>query len=202
MSVSNKIAFAFAAVSAFSALPAFTSVAHAQGAQTTAPATAETRVALVFSGGYDTDPRDRGRPVALVAGALGVAPQTFRDAFSRVHPAPAGSRPEEGQVRENKRVLLEALGPYGITNERLDTVSNYYRYVRSRGEMWPTRRASGYAVIEKGTVARFVLTDGGSGYSSVPSVSLPGYPSVSAKAELAFSKDFEHNGAVSAIILK
>ena len=45
------------------------------------------RIELNFTGGYDTDPRDHGRPVVLVAAGLGVAPEVFREAFSHVHPA-------------------------------------------------------------------------------------------------------------------
>src|ERR1051325_7086572 len=80
-----------------------------------------TRVPVVFSGGHETDPRDHGRPVVLVAGALGVQPQVFRDAFSHVRPAPRGTEPDPRQVRENKAALMSALGRYGVTNDRLDT---------------------------------------------------------------------------------
>ncbi|MEQ1843928.1 MAG: hypothetical protein ABL994_26285 [Verrucomicrobiales bacterium] len=33
---------------------------------------------------------------------------------------------------------MSALGKYGITNERLDTVSNFYRYPPGRGDLWKT----------------------------------------------------------------
>jgi hypothetical protein len=42
---------------------------------------AEAKVPVTFSGGHETDPQDRGRPVVLVAGALGVKPEVFRKAF-------------------------------------------------------------------------------------------------------------------------
>src|SRR5438552_11396179 len=61
-----------------------------------------TRVPVVFSGGHETDLRDGGRPVVLIAAALGVTPEVFREAFSHVRPAPAGREPEPGQVRQNK----------------------------------------------------------------------------------------------------
>ena len=32
----------------------------------------DSKVAVTFSGGHDTDPKDHGRPVVLVAAALGV----------------------------------------------------------------------------------------------------------------------------------
>ena len=126
----------------------------------------------------------------LIAAALGVSSDVFRDAFSHVRPAPAGTRPSPDQVRKNKESLMNALGPHGVTNDRLDEVSNYYRYVRSRGEMWPTKPAAAYAEVKGGKIVRFVVTKGGSGYSSPPSVSVPGFD-VTTKVELSFGKKFE-----------
>jgi hypothetical protein len=161
---------------------------------------AMTRVPAKFSGGHETDRRDRGRPVVLIAAALGVSSDVFREAFSHVRPAPAGSPPAPDQVRRNKEALLDALGPHGVTNDRLDEVSNYYRYVRSRGEMWPTKPAQAYAEVKDGQILRFVVTKGGSGYSSPPTVTVPGFD-VATKVELSFSRKFENNGAVAAIRL-
>lgn len=164
------------------------------------PTPPESRVSVVFAGGHETDRRDGGRPVVLIAAALGVPSEVFRDAFRAVRPAPAGQHPEPGQVRENKAALLNALGRYGVTNERLDAVSNYYRYVRSRGELWPTRPASAYAVVKNGVVTRYVVTDGGSGYTSAPTVTAPSVSgTVSAVAELSFGKIAERNGSIAAI---
>jgi hypothetical protein len=159
-----------------------------------------TRVPVKFSGGHETDRRDRGRPVVLIAAGLGVSPDVFRDAFSHVRPAPAGTRPDPDQVRRNKEALMDALGPHGVTNDRLDEVSNYYRYVRSRGEMWRTKPAAAYAEVKDGKIVRFVVTKGGAGYSSPPTVSVPGFD-VPAKVELSFGKKLETNGAVKAITL-
>src|ERR1700733_12914387 len=94
------------------------------------------KIPVVVSGGHDTDPRDRGRPVVLIAGALKIAPELFRDAFNGVHPAQRDGGPTPGEARANKKVLMAALSPYGVTNERLDQVSNYYRYRRDKGELW------------------------------------------------------------------
>jgi hypothetical protein len=159
-----------------------------------------TRVPAKFSGGHETDRRDRGRPVVLIAAALGVSSDVFREAFSHVRPAPAGSRPAPDQVRRNKEALLDALGPHGVTNDRLDEVSNYYRYVRSRGEMWPTKPAQAYAEVKDGKIVKFVVTKGGAGYSSPPTVSVPGFD-VATKVELSFGKKLETNGSVAAIRL-
>ncbi len=158
------------------------------------------RVPVKFSGGHETDRRDRGRPVVLIAAALGVSSDVFREAFRHVRPAPAGSRPAPDQVRKNKEALMNALEPHGVTNDRLDEVSNYYRYVRSRGEMWPTKPAQAYAEVKDGKIVRFVVTKGGAGYSSPPTVSVPGYD-VTTKVELSFGKKLETNGAVKSIKL-
>ena len=64
-------------------VPASWAQAHRVGAAAHVP--------VVFSGGHGTDPEDRGRPVALVAGGLGVPAKVFRDAFRLVHPAPDGT---------------------------------------------------------------------------------------------------------------
>mgnify|MGYP000564595402 CR=1 FL=1 len=159
------------------------------------------QVPVTFSGGFDTDGRDHGRPVALIAGALGVPDDVFRQAFSHVHPAPAGSRPSEEQARQNKDALLNALRPYGITNERLDEVSNYYRYNRSRGEFWPVSIPAAYALVNDGMVKKFVVTAGGAGFNSPPTIAVAGV-SVSnshSKVKLSFGPDLAKNGAVTSI---
>jgi len=170
----------------------------AANAPAAAPLAADQR-ALVFSGGNETDPRDRGRPVVLIAGALGVTPEVFREAFSRVRPAGAGQEPEPEQVRQNKANLMMALGKFGITNDRLDEVSNYYRYVQSRGETWPMQAAQGYAKIKDGKVTGIVVTNGGSGYSSTPMVAVQGMPEVAVQAKLAYGQDFAKNGSVTSV---
>jgi hypothetical protein len=86
-----------------------------------------------------------------------------------------------------------------VTNERLDEVSNYYRYNRSRGELWRSKPASAYAVLEKGKVIKFVVTDGGSGYTSAPSVALPGVEGADGEVTLSYGKAFESNGSITAI---
>ena len=54
---------------------------------------AETKVALTFTGGHDIGRNDYGRPCALMAAALGVETEVFREAFSGVTPA-KGRGPE------------------------------------------------------------------------------------------------------------
>jgi len=160
-----------------------------------------TRVQLAFLGGYDTDPRDHGRPVALVAAALGVPPQVFRDAFSHVHPAPAGQQPTQDEVHDNKRQLLSRLAKYGVTNERLDEVSNYYRYRPQNGEMWRHVDAAGYVLVKDGKIIKVTITEPGAGYTTAPKVVIQGvalcvYP----LATLSFGTDLARNGSVLTVV--
>jgi hypothetical protein len=193
LSLSVKIPLAIVA-----AITALGLSAHAEPAPLPAGVS---RVAVAFSGGHETEGQDRGRPVILIAGALGVAPEVFREAFSQVHPAGPGKEPEPEEVRKNKAALMSALGKYGIDNDRLDAVSNYYRYVRSRGDLWPTQPAVANALVKNGVVTGFEVVNGGSGYSSVPTVTVPKIEGVKARVELSYGKDFPTNGSVSAIKL-
>jgi hypothetical protein len=176
--------------------------ARAAGPPATRPADAVQRIPLTISGGFDTDPRDHGRPVILIAAALKVPEQVFRNAFKNVHPAPAGQEPDPRQVRRNKEVLLRALAPYGVTNDRLDEVSNYYRYQPGRGELWRHKQASGYAAVRDGVVTGVDVTDPGSGYSSPPMVLIPSMPAVKLKATIAFGTDFAKNGSIEEIVVE
>jgi len=160
-----------------------------------------TRVPVVISGGHETDPRDHGRPVVLVAGGLGVTPEIFRDAFSRVHPVAPGSYPYQGRAQQNKSVLLSALGKYGITNEKLDSVSNYYRYQPGAGQLWPTKAAVIAALVKNGMVTSFEVTDGGSGYSSQPSISVPGARCGPVTVNLCYSQNLQKNGSIGSVTL-
>jgi hypothetical protein len=136
-----------------------------------------TRVAVVFSGGHDTEGVDHGRPVVLIAAALGVKPEVFREAFSHVHPAGPGSGgPTDAEARQNKSALMNALGKYGITNERLNEVSNFYRYASWNGGIWKNTPATANALVKNGNI-------------KVPAP----------KVDLSFGKDMQSNGAVSAI---
>ena len=161
---------------------------------------AVTRVPVVFSGGHDTDPRDGGRPVILVASALGVPPEVFRETFTHVHPAGPGSGgPTPDEARANKRALLDGLAKYGVTNERLDEVSNYYRYMKSQGQMWTVKPAQAVALVKGGAVTGYEIVDGGAGYSTPPAVTVPGVKDAAAVVSLSFGTDLAANGAVSAI---
>ena len=172
-------------------------------AQTAAPADGVTRVPVTFTGGHETDPRDHGRPVILVGSALGVTAEIFRDAFSNVHPAGPGSGgPSHAEAQANKKVLMDALGKYGITNDRLDEVSNFYRYPPGSRNLWKNTPAVANALVKNGVVTGFEIVSGGAGYTTPPTVTVPNISGVNAKVELAFGKKFETNGSVSSIKLE
>lgn len=158
---------------------------------------------VTFSGGYETDPADHGRPVVLIAAALGVPAETFREAFSGVKPAGADSGgPTQAEAEANKAALMKVLAPYGITNDRLDEVSNYYRYNGSKGEVWKRTPATASAIVENGVLKGVKITNAGSGYSSAPTVTVTGPGGkVAAKAEVAYTTDFKTNGSIKSITL-
>ncbi len=168
-------------------LLAFPRLLYAQGT---------TQVPLTFSGGHETEGRDRGRPVVLVAAGLGVPPEVFREAFSHVKPAGPGEQPEEAQVRKNKQALMAALGPYGVTDDRLNEVSNWYRYRRESGDLWKHVDAAGYATVTDGKVTAMVLTNPGAGYTTPPMVTIAGMPQVTLTARLWFGTDLARNGSI------
>ena len=117
-----------------------------------------TRVPVVFSGGHETVGVDRGRPVGLIAAALGVSPEVFREAFTHVHPAGPGSGgPTDAEARQNKAALMDALGKYGVTDQRLNEVSNYYRYPPGRGGLWKTKPAAANALVKNGAVIGYEI---------------------------------------------
>ena len=148
---------------------------------------------VLFDGGYETERVDRGRPVSLIAAALGVKSEVFRDAFSGATPARGGD-PSAAQARANKKVLMDALGKHGISNERLDEVSNYYRYNGAAGEVWRRTPATAKAIIKNGNVTGFTITDPGAGYTTVPTITVAGYENVRARATIEFTEDFKTNG--------
>jgi hypothetical protein len=67
----------------------------------------------------------------LIAAGLSVRPEVFREAFSGVTPA-RGRGPTREEARKNKAALLKVLAPQGVTNERLDEVSDYYALTKCR----------------------------------------------------------------------
>ena len=159
-----------------------------------------TRQPVVFSGGHETVPVDHGRPVALIAAALGVKDEVFREAFSHVRPAgPGRGGPTEAEARTNKQALMSRLEQYGISNDRLNTVSNFYRYASWEGGIWKHQEAVANALVKEGGIVGFEITSGGYGYTTPPTASVPGLGQVNLQAKLSYGKDMETNGAVSKI---
>ncbi|MFT5523654.1 MAG: hypothetical protein ACI9HK_001602, partial [Pirellulaceae bacterium] len=156
---------------------------------------------VVFGGGFETDPRDGGRPVALIAAALNVESEVFRQAFSNVNPAKNGP-PSHSRVQDNKKVLLAALSKHGVTNDRLDEVSNYYRYRPQAGELWTHRPAKAKVVIKDGKVVGFEIVDAGSGYLTEPTIAVVGHPNVRAIAKIEFTKELKTNGRIVSIVVE
>ncbi|MBP1995714.1 hypothetical protein [Paenibacillus eucommiae] len=155
---------------------------------------------VVISGGFDTDPQDKGRPVVLIAAALEVPTEIFREAFRGVTPAGLERGPTAEEAQTNKAALLKVLVPYGVTNERLDEVSNYYRYNGSKGEVWSSTQATATATVTNGVVTGVTITNPGAGYTSNPTVTITGPGGkITATAVLSYSNDFKTNGSISAI---
>jgi hypothetical protein len=177
---------------------AFTLTVGLAGMACLAARAAETKIPLTFSGGHDIGPNDHGRPVALIAAGLGVEPDVFRKAFSGVTPSRNGP-PSGDLARRNKAALMKVLGPHGVTNDRLDEVSNYYRFQPQRGRIWPTTPAEAYATVEDGKIKQIVVTNPGSGYCTPPSATVQGFESVPLDVTLRFDKDLKKNGAIGSI---
>ena len=94
---------------------------------------------------------------------------------------------------------MKVLEPHGVTNERLDVVSNYYRYQPQRGELWPTTSSKAHAIVENGKIKQIVVTEPGTGYCSPPEVKVEGIQGVEFKVKLQFSKDLKKNGTIASV---
>jgi hypothetical protein len=156
---------------------------------------------VTITGGHDIGRDDFGRPCTLIAAALSVKTEVFREAFSGVTPA-RGRGPSEDEARRNKDALMRVLAPLGITNERLDEVSNFYRFRPQNGEIWRHRDAKARAVVEDGKVKRIEVTDAGAGYSTSPKFTIKGMEKVELVATLLFDKDLKKNGSIKSIDVK
>lgn len=161
---------------------------------------AETMVQVHISDGHEIGKNDYGRPVVLIAAALGVKPDVFREAFSGVTPA-RGRGPTGDEARKNKAALMKVLAPHGVTNDRLDEVSDYYRFQPQSGKIWTNKPAKAHAIIVDGKIERIVVTEPGSGYCTPPKIVVPGYETEKFEAKLGLSKDLKKNGHIASIEL-
>jgi hypothetical protein len=115
--------------------------------------------------------------------------------------SPSGAQIAMEMMKLLALLVPAALRPYGVTDDRLNEVSNYYRYRRESGELWRHATAAAYAVIDHGKVTGITITDPGSGYSSPPAVSIPGMDGVQLAAQLHFDPDFQKNGSIGRIVV-
>ena len=97
-----------------------------------------TKAAVTFSGGHDIGPGDFGRPVTLMAAALGWPGRVSPGLKRREAGTRAGA--EGGRAAGEQRALMKVCAQ-GRANERMDEVADYYRFRPERGELWPTRGA-------------------------------------------------------------
>jgi hypothetical protein len=95
-------------------------------------------------------------------------------------------------VFEIARRRLRGSAPY----ERLDDVSDYYRFQLQNDDLWKTTPARGYAVVGDGKVKSVGITEAEAGYSSPPIVTVMGMAKVPLKATLHFDKELRKNGSV------
>jgi hypothetical protein len=156
-------------------------------------------IPLKIGGGHEFDrQKDFGRPVVLIAAALGVKPDVFREAFSGVTPS-RGGPPSREEAQRNKAALLRVLAPHGVTNERLDEVSNYYRFRPQDGELWTHEEAAAQATIVDGKVTKITVTRPGAGYTTPPTVVIPGHEQTKLVVKLHFDRDLKKNGSIASI---
>lgn len=165
--------------------------------------TTQGELTITISGGHATDPRDKGRPVVLIASALGVPSEVFRDAFSGVTPAGLDRNPTPEEAQRNKAALLKVLGPYGITNDRLDEVSNFYRYNGKASKTWRVTHATVKVIETDGVVTGIQIINPGAGYSSNPTITVKGpNGTVTATTTVAYTQDFKTNGSLASVTLR
>ena len=154
----------------------------------------EKKVPVRFSSGHQIGTKDFGRPIVLIAAALGVKPEVFREAFSGVTPA-QGRGPMRDEVRKNKAALLKVLEQHGREQRASRRVFGLLRLSARAGEVWPTTAAKAEAIVVDGQIRRIVITDPGSGYCSSPDVKVEGFSEAEFKATLALGKDLKKKGA-------
>jgi hypothetical protein len=178
--------------------PAPTTTTTVPAATTTAAGPTTGTVAVTLTGGFEIHANDYGRPVPLYASMLGVTAEVFRQAFSGVHPN-HDHNPSADEAQRNKVALLSVLGPYGVTNDDMDRVANYYRFDSTKGQTWPHRAATALATVVDGTVTGITIVDAGSGYSYAPQATIASLPEVHLTVKLAMTRDFSTNGHVASI---
>ncbi len=113
-----------------------------------------------------------------------------------MRPACGGSEPSASRVRANKTVLRAAPAAHGVTNERLDTVSDYYRYAPGRNSLWTNRPAVASALVKDGAIIGYKLLHDGSGYTTPPVARVTGFPHAHPTVSLVFGTNLAANGSI------
>ena len=197
-----KVAIALVVIAAMSTGLAVSQTIRPGTPSMTSDANGTSHVPVTLSGGHDTDPHDHGRPVVLVAAGLNVPADVFRRAFSGVTPATGGRGPTGDEARRNKAALLKVLAPYGVTNDRLDEVSDYYRYRPENGRLWKHVDAKVTAIIRDGKIVSLTIVNPGAGYTTPPTIDVPGFPTITVSVKLKFTTDLAANGSISQVSLQ
>jgi hypothetical protein len=155
-------------------------------------------ITMTITDGHDTDESDGGRPTILIAAALEVTQEQFQYAFSFVTPEDQGHLDDE-TAEANKAELLSRLEEYGVTNDRLDEVTDYYRYA-PEDPLWDVIPAEIEVTIIDDEVVEIEIIEAGAGYSSEPTLSVPGYD-FTFTVEIEYGTDLRTNGNISSVTL-
>ena len=94
---------------------------------------------------------------------------------------------------------MKVLAPLKVTNERMDEVANYYRFRPQKGELWPTKPAEAYAVVDGGKIKKIVVTKPGSGYNTPPKATIEGFKIVRLEAKVKYDTNLKKNGGVESV---
>ena len=94
---------------------------------------------------------------------------------------------------------MKVLAPLKVTNDRMDEVANYYRFRPQKGELWPTKPAEAYAVIDSGKIKEIVVTEPGSGYNTPPKATIDGFKNIRLESKIKYDKDLKKNGGIESV---
>jgi len=150
-------------------------------------------VMVTVSGGHEIPDTDKGQPLELIGGLLGITGAQARDSF--YYPFP-----KDGNLNDWNALFLEQLEYYGLRVDELDIA--LIRYLPTTEGVWNYTHADLRAIIENNVVVGFEIIDGGRGYTSQPTITVEGYDDVGVEMTISYTKDFETNGAITDIRLR
>ncbi len=94
---------------------------------------------------------------------------------------------------------MKSLGTQGVSNDRLDEVSDYYRFQPQSGKIWTHKPAKAHALIVDGKIERIVVTDPGHGYCSAPKIVVLAMRKRSLKSSSSSRRISKRMGAIKEI---